>query len=199
MRERAPTSSQSAMNRPGSGRPCRCHRSSWPAQKSFDWRPAGCRTAAGTPPRFAGPAPPVPVPGAQPVPGIAPVTAALHIRIRAQRRHLAQLRHQQWWQVDTAISDATHAIHRALCAGAWAPRQRQRLRQLDPTTLRQAAPGADPGWRDDGPSHPVIEIAIYPDVVRLAAHSLRTQTPATVPRRDAPAGLTPRSDSVKFF
>ena len=30
-----PVSSQSAMKRAGSGRPCRCHRSSWPVQKIF--------------------------------------------------------------------------------------------------------------------------------------------------------------------
>ena len=30
-------------------------------------------------------------------------------------------------------------------------------------------PGTRPGWQDDGPSHPVVEITIYPDVVWLAA------------------------------
>jgi len=29
-------------------------------------------------------------------------------------------------------------------------------------------------------SNPVIEIAIYPDVVRLAAHNLRAQEPGTL-------------------
>jgi hypothetical protein len=82
--------------------------------------------------------------------------------IPAQRGHLAQLRRHQWWQVDTAVSDATHAIHRALRAGGWTSPQRQRLRQLDP------------GWPGNGPGSVAVEIAIYPDVIRLAAHSLRT-------------------------
>jgi hypothetical protein len=36
--------------------------------------------------------------------------------------------------------------------------------------------GTSPGWQDNGPSHPVVEIAIYPDVVWLAARSLRTHS-----------------------
>jgi hypothetical protein len=35
--------------------------------------------------------------------------------------------------------------------------------------------GVSPGRQDDGPSHPVVEIAIYPDVVWLAARSLRAR------------------------
>lgn len=45
-------------------------------------------------------------------------------------------------------------------------RQRQRRRQLDPGTGRQAAPRAGPGWQYNGPGYPVIEIAIYPDIIR---------------------------------
>ena len=58
---------------------------------------------------------------------------------RAQRRHLAQLRHHPWWLVDTAISDATHTIHRTFRSGAWTPQQRQRLRQLSPGRARRPA------------------------------------------------------------
>jgi hypothetical protein len=36
--------------------------------------------------------------------------------------------------------------------------------------------GASPGWQDGGPSHFVVEIAIYPDVVWLAACSLRERS-----------------------
>lgn len=35
--------------------------------------------------------------------------------------------------------------------------------------------GVGPGWQDDGASYPAVEIAIYPDVIRLAARILRTQ------------------------
>jgi hypothetical protein len=38
--------------------------------------------------------------------------------------------------------------------------------------------GVSPGWQDDGPSHPVVEIAIYPDVVWLAARSLQVRSPS---------------------
>jgi integrase len=60
--------------------------------------------------------------------------------------------------------------------GTWIPGQRQRMRQLAPGTWNQALAGvlgASTGRPDDGPGHPVIEIAIYPDVVWLAARSLR--------------------------
>jgi hypothetical protein len=99
--------------------------------------------------------------------------------LRAQRRHLAQLRHHHWRQVDDAISQATDTIYRGLSAGAWTPRQLQRLRQLDPGAPRQAPPRAIPSWPYDGPGNPAIEIAIYPDVIRLAARTLRAgDTPA---------------------
>jgi hypothetical protein len=96
--------------------------------------------------------------------------------LRAQHRHLAQLRHHPWQDVDTAISDATRALYHALRGGIWIPGQRQRLRQLAPGTWNQALAsvlGAGLGWQDDGPGHSVVEIAIYPDVVWLAARSLR--------------------------
>jgi hypothetical protein len=98
--------------------------------------------------------------------------------LRAQRRHLAQLSRHHWREVDIAIREATHAIHRALGAGRWTPCQQQRLGQLDPGTLRQAARGAAPGWPDDGPGNSAIEIAIYPDVIRLAARNLRVHDPS---------------------
>jgi hypothetical protein len=92
---------------------------------------------------------------------------------RAQRRHLAQLRRHRWWDVQDAISDATNTIRSALRVGTWTPDQRQRLHQLDPGTWPQAAPGPDPGWQYDLSGNLVIQIAIYPDIVRLAAHNLR--------------------------
>ena len=99
--------------------------------------------------------------------------------LRAQRRHLALLRHQHWQHVETTISDATRAIHQALRAGTWIPGQRQRLRQLAPGTWKQALAGVldvSPGRPDDRPGHPAVEIAIYPDVVWLAARSLRAHS-----------------------
>jgi hypothetical protein len=94
--------------------------------------------------------------------------------LRAQRRHLAQLRQYQQQDVEAAISAATRAIYQALRDGIWIPGQRQRMRQLAPGTWNQAlagALGASPGQQDDGPGHPVVEIAIYPEVVWLAARS----------------------------
>ncbi len=106
--------------------------------------------------------------------------------LRAQRRHLAQLNQHPWQHVDTAVSDATRAIYRALRGGTWIPGQRRRLRQLAPGTWQQALAGVlavHPGWPDDGPGHPAAEIAIYPDVVWLAARSLR---PHNASHRAAP-------------
>jgi hypothetical protein len=92
---------------------------------------------------------------------------------RAQRRHLAQLHHHRWWDVQAAISDAAHAIHSALRVGTWTSGQRQRLHQLDPGTWPQAAPEPGPSWQYNLSGNPVIEIVIYPDTVGLAAHNLR--------------------------
>jgi hypothetical protein len=78
--------------------------------------------------------------------------------------------------IQAAVSAATRAIYQALRGGTWIPGQRQRLRQLAPGTWNQALAGllsASPGQHDDSPGHPVVEIAIYPDVVWLAARSLR--------------------------
>ena len=94
--------------------------------------------------------------------------------LRAQRRHLALVHQHDWWQVDTAISHATLAIHRVLRDGGWTPPQPSP--QLGPGAWHQAHPGMPsigPGRHDDGPGHLAVEIAIYPDVVRLAARSLR--------------------------
>jgi hypothetical protein len=99
--------------------------------------------------------------------------------LRTHRRHLALVHQHHWWQVDTAVSDATHAIRQALRAGTWIPGQRRRLCQLAPGTWNQALAGvlaASPGRPDDHPGQPAVEIAIYPDVVWLAARSLRTAT-----------------------
>jgi hypothetical protein len=77
--------------------------------------------------------------------------------------------------VDTAIGDATRAIYRALRGGIWISGQRQRLQQLARGTWDRALAGV-PGshrWQDDGAAYSAVEIAIYPDVVWLAARSLR--------------------------
>jgi hypothetical protein len=59
--------------------------------------------------------------------------------------------------------------------GIWIPAQRQRLRQLAPGTWDQALASVlgNHGRQDDDPARSVIEIAIYPEVVWLAARSLR--------------------------
>jgi hypothetical protein len=99
--------------------------------------------------------------------------------LRAQRRHchLAQLHHP--WRLGDAGRDATGAIYHALRGGTWIPGQQRRMRQLAPGTWQQALAGVlsvTPGWQDDGPGHPAVEIAIYPDVVWLAARSLQTRS-----------------------
>jgi hypothetical protein len=99
--------------------------------------------------------------------------------LQAQHRHLAQLRDHQWQEVDAAVGDATRAIYQALRGGIWIPGQRQRLRQLAPGNWNQAladALGGSPYRQGDDPGHPVIEIAIYPDVVWLAARSLQAHS-----------------------
>jgi hypothetical protein len=96
--------------------------------------------------------------------------------LRAQRRHHTLVNHHHWWHVDTAISDATRAIYHALRTSTWIPGQRRRLGQLAPGTWHQALAGVlgiSPSRADDGPGHPAVEIAIYPDVVWLAARILR--------------------------
>jgi hypothetical protein len=99
--------------------------------------------------------------------------------LQAQRRHLAQLRDHPWPEVDAAVGDATRAIYQALRGGTWIPGQRQRLRQLAPGTWGQALAdtlGGSPRRQHDDPGHPVIEIAIYPDVIWLAARSLQAHS-----------------------
>jgi hypothetical protein len=96
--------------------------------------------------------------------------------LRAQRRHynLAQLHHP--WRLDDAVRDATGAIHQALRGGTPIPGQQRRMHQLAPGTWHQALAGVlatRAGWPDDSPSHPVVEIAIYPDVVWLASRILQ--------------------------
>lgn len=86
----------------------------------------------------------------------------------AQRRHTALSHHPDWRRADAAISDATHTIHQALRDRGWAPQQRQRLHQLGSGTWAHAAAGATPEWPGNGPGRVAIEIAIYPDIIRLA-------------------------------
>jgi hypothetical protein len=103
--------------------------------------------------------------------------------LRAQRRHLALVHHHPWQQVDIAISNATRAIHQALRAGTWIPGQQLRMRQLAPGTWHQALASAlavRPARPDHAPGHPAVEIALYPDVVWIAARSLQTQEPGTL-------------------
>lgn len=59
--------------------------------------------------------------------------------------------------------------------GIWITGQRRRLRQLAPGTWDQALAGVlgNHGRQDDGPGRSVIEIAIYPEVIWLAARILR--------------------------
>ena len=45
----------------------------------------------------------------------------------------------------------------------------------------QAAPEPAPAGSTTSPATPVIEIAIYPEIVWLAAHNLRAQEPGTLP------------------
>jgi hypothetical protein len=99
--------------------------------------------------------------------------------LRAQRRHLAQLHHHPQQDVEATISAATRAIHNALRAGIWIPGQRQRLQQLAPGTWNQALASVlsgRPGRQDDDPGQAIAEIAIYPDVVWLAARSLQAHS-----------------------
>lgn len=96
--------------------------------------------------------------------------------LRAHRRHLALVHQHHWWHVDTALRDATRAIYHALRGGTWIPGQRRRLRQLAPGTWQQALAGVlavRPCQPDDHPGHPIVEIAIYPDVVWLATRSIQ--------------------------
>src|SRR6266536_2768877 len=87
---------------------------------------------------------------------------------------LADANHLEFLELTEALDDAAaRTIHSALRAGAWTQGQRQRLRQLDPGTWPQAAPRAGPGRQDNLSGELVIEIAIYPDTVRLAAHNLQ--------------------------
>jgi hypothetical protein len=80
------------------------------------------------------------------------------------------------WRLGHAVRDATSALHHALRGGTWIPGQQGRMRQLAPSTWQQALASvlsAITGQPDDRPGHAVVEIAIYPDVVWLAARSLR--------------------------
>lgn len=94
----------------------------------------------------------------------------------AQRRHLARLHHHPWQDVEATISAATRAIYQALRDGTRIPGQRRRLRQLAPGTWDQVLAdvlSGKAGRPDASSGDSVVEIAIYPDVVWLAARSLQ--------------------------
>jgi hypothetical protein len=94
------------------------------------------------------------------------------LRAHRRHRHLVRAYDHLPWQPGDALREATGATRRAIATGTWTPQQRQRLRQLAPATWQQALDGAlaaRPGRPDDSPGHSLIEIAIYPDVVWLAA------------------------------
>ena len=104
--------------------------------------------------------------------------------LHAQRRHrhLAQTHHP--WHLGDAVHDATQTLHDALRVGTWIPGQQQRLHKLAPGTWQQALTGtlgARPRPPGNPPAQPVIEIAIYPDLVWLAARNLQAHKPATPP------------------
>ena len=95
--------------------------------------------------------------------------------LRAQRRHLALLHRHQQHEVEATVSIATTAVCQALRDGTWIPGQRRRMQQLAPGTSQQALARvltASPGRQDDSPGRSAVEIAIYPDVIWLAASSL---------------------------
>jgi hypothetical protein len=76
----------------------------------------------------------------------------------------------------TATGDATRAIFQAIRAGTWIAGQQHRLNQLTPGTWQNALAAVlapRPGRPDDHSDHPAVDIAIYPDVIWLAARSLR--------------------------
>ena len=103
--------------------------------------------------------------------------------LRAQRRHVALVHQHPWQQVDTAIDDATRAIHQALRASTWIPGQRRRLHQLAPGTWHQplaAVLGArPPPGQTTVQASPSSRSRSTPDVVWLAARSLRTRNQAS--------------------
>jgi len=111
----------------------------------------------------------------------------------AQRCHTALSHHPDWRRADAAISDAAHTIHRTLRDRGWTPHQQQRLHQLGPGTWASAAP--TPRWPGDGLGSVAIEIAIYPDIIRLATYSLRAQKERARPMSPAlPSRHSQRAD-----
>ena len=98
--------------------------------------------------------------------------------LRAQRRHLAQLYHHPRQHADPPSAPlpapSTRPCARHLDPGPAAPPATARPRHLGTGPGRRAR--RQPGQQDDGPGHPVVEIAIYPDVVWLAARSLRAHS-----------------------
>jgi hypothetical protein len=80
-----------------------------------------------------------------------------------------------------ALRDTTHTIYQTLRSGTPTQGQQQRLHQLAPAASWQQALGGglsavSPRRPGNSAAHNVIEIAIYPDVVRLAARSLHTRS-----------------------
>lgn len=101
--------------------------------------------------------------------------------LHTQRHHGHLAQHHHLWHLGDAIHDATQTIYRALRAGEWTPQQRQRMRQLSPDTWRKTTSDTNPGWQHNGPTSSFIEIAIYPDVIRLATLSLQAHNSSHQP------------------
>ena len=96
--------------------------------------------------------------------------------LRARRRHLAQLRHHRGGKrrpPSATPSTPSTAPSAPSAPAPGPPANGQRLHQLDPSAWPQAAPEPGPGWQYNVSGNLVIEIAIYPDMVRLAAHNLQ--------------------------
>jgi hypothetical protein len=58
----------------------------------------------------------------------------------------------------------------------------QAMVEGEPGTWPQAGPGPGSGWHCNLPGYPIIEIAIYPGIVRLAARNLQARNTS---RREA--------------
>ena len=106
--------------------------------------------------------------------------------LQAQRRHHQLLHHWQWSTVDFARSRAEHVIHTAIDRGQWTDGQRQRLIGLDPHLWARVNPEAPASCRENYLlQRPIaVEIATYPDLIRLISRDLRARDQAWRERQD---------------